>query len=58
MTKTEAQFAALILVVPFGFLIITVLLVALGVRWIILSLLCVVFGMAGVRSQRRTTPTC
>jgi hypothetical protein len=38
MSKTEAQFVALILVAPFGFFILTALLIALGVRWIGLKL--------------------
>jgi hypothetical protein len=57
MSKTEAQLAALILVVPFGLLIITMLLVALGVRWIGLKLFRAASSIAGVRFHQSTTPT-
>lgn len=55
MTKSKVQFAALILVVPFGFLIVTVLLIALGVQWIALRLLRVAPGVEVARSHRPTT---
>jgi hypothetical protein len=52
MSKTEARFVALILVAPFGFLIITALLIALGVRWIGLKLFRAASSSAGVMFQR------
>jgi hypothetical protein len=55
MSKKDARFVALILVAPFGFFIVTALLIALAVRSIGLKLFRAAFGIADVRFQR---PPC
>lgn len=55
MTESKARFAALMLVLPFGFWIVTALLIAPSLQWIGLRLLRVASKVAGAKSRSPST---